>query len=150
MQAPVGPRVSKLLSAYYLGFDHPMKLRVWTWMRKVMGHRPLTVRYCSSGWISLDERDFVQRCVLEQGLYEPEVWDALFASASESEVLWDIGSHIGTFAVRSMLDSRVAIVHAFEADRLTHSRLRHNVRLNASCQTRLLFDGFGLISDRDS
>src|SRR5207245_2543107 len=104
----LGPGTSRAMRAYYLGPDHPMKLRLWTWLRRSTGYPLLTVRYCGRGWIALDERDYVQRYVLTDGLYEPEVWEALFSSAWDSEVLWDIGAHVGTFTVRSMLDSRVA------------------------------------------
>jgi FkbM family methyltransferase len=130
MNPLLGLRLSRVLRHYYFGPDHPMKLRFWAWFRKSTGYPPLTTPYCDRGRLALDERDYVQRRVLTDGLYEPEVWQALFAFASASEVLWDVGAHVGTFAVRSMLDARVALVHAFEPDPVTRRRLQMNVDLN--------------------
>lgn len=94
-------------------------------------HALLTVPYGNGGVIALDERDWLQREILTQGFYEPEVWDALFEFASRSEVLWDIGAHVGTFTIRSLLDPRVACVHAFEPDPESNASLKQNVTLNA-------------------
>src|SRR2546426_1825414 len=135
MTRAVGHRLSQVLRAYYCGPDHPMKLRLWRWLRSVQRYRKLTVAYCSRGWLTLDERDLVQQYVLREGFYEPEVWEALFKFASASEVLWDIGGHIGTFTVRSALDSRVRLVHTFDPDPVTFEALESNVRLN-SLETR--------------
>src|SRR5262245_25797413 len=107
---------SRLLWTYHEGPDHPTKLRLWGWARRMSRHALLTVPYGNGGVIALDERDWLQREVLTRGFYEPEVWEALFAFASGSEVLWDIGAHVGTFTIRGLLDSRVACVHAFEPD----------------------------------
>ena len=68
--------------------------------------------------------------MLWEGFYEPEVWEALFAWGRNAEVVWDIGAHIGTFTVRSLLDRRVKSVHAFEPDPVTFERLKWNVALN--------------------
>jgi FkbM family methyltransferase len=113
-----------------------MKLRLWALARKATRYSRLTIPYCGRGWLALDERDLIQTHVLNDGLYEPEVWDALFSIASQSEVVWDIGAHIGTFAVRSMLDARVAFVHAFEPDPLTRRALQLNVDLNSDAPAK--------------
>ena len=131
MRGAVGRRLSQALRSYYCGPDHPMKLRLWGWLRNLQQHRKLTVTYCNRGWLTLDERDLVQRYVLREGFYEPEVWDALFKFATHSEVLWDIGGHIGTFTVRSALDCRVRLVHTFEPDPVTFEALENNVRVNS-------------------
>jgi FkbM family methyltransferase len=132
MARVVGPRLSRALRGYYFGPDHPMKLRFWSWLRRSTRYPLLTTPYCERAWLALDERDYVQRRVITEGFYEPEVWDALFSFASASEVLWDIGAHVGTFTVRSMLDPRVAMVRAFEPDPVTRTALQVNVALNRS------------------
>jgi FkbM family methyltransferase len=45
-------------------------------------------------------------------------------------VVWDIGAHIGSFAIQTLLDSRVKEVHAFEPDPLHADILRINLALN--------------------
>src|ERR1051325_1822340 len=143
----LGPRLSRLLADYYLGPDHPMKLRLWSWLRISTGHPLLKMPYCVRGWIALDERDYVQQRILSDGLYEPEVWEALFSFASDSEVLWDIGAHVGTFTVRSMLDSRVAVVHAFEPDPITLRALQLNVDLNRGLGSQCVICNLALGAD---
>src|SRR5437773_4539279 len=130
MPVAIGLRLSRVMLTYYFGPDHPLKLRLWSCLRKSTGYPLLTTPYCERGRLALDERDYVQRRIMTDGFYEPEVWEALFAVASESEVLWDIGAHVGTFTVRSMLDRRVAAVHAFEPDPVTRRSLELNVALN--------------------
>ena len=145
MSVAVGARASSILYRYYTGPDHPMKLRIWSWIRRSTGYAPLTIPYCGRGWIALDERDFLQREVLLGGLYEPEVWDALFSFAFEHEVLWDVGAHVGTFAVRSILDPRVSFVRAFEPSPPTRSALALNLRLNRGlgCDCRIHDEALG-------
>jgi FkbM family methyltransferase len=130
MSQVVKARLSQILYRYYTWRDHPMKLRVWRWIRSATGYPLLTVPYCGRGWIALDEREYIQGHVLRDGLYEPEVWESLFFFANDAEVVWDVGAHIGTFAVRSMLDPRVAAVHAFEPNPSVRSALELNVNLN--------------------
>ena len=126
----LGKRVSAILAAYYLGPDHPMKLRFFGKMRRATRYARLVVRYADIGWLSVDERDWVQRQVLATGFYEGEVWEALSKFAARSEVVWDVGAHVGSFAVRAMLDGRVREVHAFEPDPLNREGLMLNLALN--------------------
>lgn len=130
MARVAGRLVSRICEAYYLGPEHPMKQRVWRWLRRSLGYPRLTVRYAGGGWITLDERDVLQREILVSGLYEPEVWETLASFAHEAEVVWDVGAHIGSVAIRALLDERVREVHAFEADPLQAAVLAENLRLN--------------------
>jgi len=135
------------LYRYYAGPDHPGKLRLWRWLRNAIGPSRLTVPYCGRGWIALDETDLVQWEVLNNHYYEPEVWEALFSFASGSEVLWDVGAHVGTFSLRSMLDVRVAEVHAFEPDPLTREALELNVSLNKGLGSQCHIHGVAIGSE---
>jgi FkbM family methyltransferase len=130
MSRVLGAHTSRMLRAYYRSPDHLMKLRIWGWLRSAFGYPPFTISYCDGGRLIVDERDLVQRQVFLNGHYEPEVWDALFSFASRSEVVWDIGAHIGTFTVKSILDQRVATVHAFEPDPSVCRALERNVHIN--------------------
>jgi FkbM family methyltransferase len=91
----------------------------------------LTIRYQDAGWITLDERDYIQQQILRTGRYEPEVWDTLFSFAVQNEVVWDIGANCGSFAIESLLDHRVAALHLFEPDPLHAAILRLNLGLNS-------------------
>lgn len=107
-----------------------MKLRIWYGLYRLFGCPRLLVRYGKNGWITLDERDFVQRKVLTQGYYEPEVWDMLSLYMSNSEVFWDVGAHVGSVAIRALQDERIKEVHAFEPDPEQVAHLCLNTSLN--------------------
>jgi FkbM family methyltransferase len=126
----LGKNISRLLQAYYLAPDHPMKLRVWYGIHRMLGCPRLTIPYVKKGWITIDVKDFLQREILVTGYYEPEVWNALFQFITEDEVVWDIGAHIGSFAIRALLNVGVGEVHAFEPDPIQASILRTNLALN--------------------
>ena len=128
MLREVGPALSSLLTGYYRAPNHPCKLRIWAWIRRGFPGR-LTIPY-AGGRLSIDERDLLQRRILGEGFYEPEIYDALMAHASAGEVLWDVGANIGSFAVRGMLDGRIGKVLAFEPDPGNFSILQANVHRN--------------------
>jgi FkbM family methyltransferase len=126
----IGKRLSCLMRAYLLGPAHPMKLRFWGWLRKIQRSARLTVPYASGAWITLDDGDYLQWQVLVSGLYEPEVYEALFQHVHSDEIVWDVGAHIGTFSVRALSDPRVKEVHSFEPDPKNASLLTINLGLN--------------------
>lgn len=130
MPKTISKPLSQLLRTYYLGPDHPMKLRLWRWVRKTIATGCLTLPYDRAGSITLDETDWVQRHIFTTGFYEPEVWNTLSTYATREEVVWDVGAHIGSFAVRAMLDRRVKEVHTFEPDPANRDRLIANLALN--------------------
>jgi FkbM family methyltransferase len=128
----IGKRLSRILTAYYRGRDHPSKLRIWRRLRQLSAYSPLTVAYGNGGWIAIDERDWLQNFILAYGAYEPEVWDALERCASCDEVVWDVGAYVGSFALRAAQDSRVKCVCAFEPDPITLETLKSNLALNGN------------------
>jgi FkbM family methyltransferase len=131
----LGRNASWALSWYYSAPAHPMKLRIWTLLRRFLEYRRLTVPYFEKGWITVDERDYLQEMVLRTGRYEPEVWYSLAEVAKSDEIVWDIGANIGSFTICALLDSRIRKVHAFEPDPLHAEVLSYNVALNkGSCQ----------------
>lgn len=130
MPHAISPRLSHLLRAYHLGPDHPMKIRLWTIFRRATGYRRLTFPYAGSGWITVDERDYVQQQIYEFGAYQPEVWAAIAAVLRPGDVLWDVGAHIGAVSIHAALDSRVRTFHAFEPDPRQLAALRLNLALN--------------------
>jgi FkbM family methyltransferase len=93
----------------------------------------LTIPYFETGWITVDERDYIQEMILRTGRYEPEVWNSLAEVAESDEIVWDIGANIGSLTIRALLDSRIRKVHAFEPDPLHAEVLSYNVTLNRGC-----------------
>jgi FkbM family methyltransferase len=112
-----------------------MKLRLWRYVRQLLGYRPLTLDYGNGSWITIDERDWLQSSILSSGSYEPEVWAALARHAIADEVVWDVGAYIGSFALKASQDSRVKSVIAFEPDPLTFQILKRNLALNGDPAT---------------
>lgn len=107
-----------------------MKLRMWHWLRHAFGYRRLVVPYGTAGWITLDERDWLQRQIFVTGAYESEVWESMAAFLVAGDTVWDVGAHIGSFAVRALCDERVRVVHAFEPDPAHAQVLERNLALN--------------------
>ncbi len=129
-----GSTVQKLYYRYFLGPNHPMKLRICGYLRKVIKDGQVVISYHGSGKIAVDEQDHIGRYILKHGCYEPEVFETLMSFADTDEVVWDIGAHIGSFCIKCMMDPRVAITYAFEPFRQTFPLLARNVSLNTgSC-----------------
>jgi len=124
-------RLAYLLARYYLGLDHPGKLRIWRYLYRLFGHPAVIVNYAGEALLRLDYRDFVQAHILRNGYYEPEVWDVLSEFTTGADVLWDVGAHVGSVSIRAALDSRVQIVHCFEPHPQTGAALKRNLALNS-------------------
>jgi FkbM family methyltransferase len=122
--------ISRLLRAYYLGPNHPMKLRFWWTLRRVVGFPRLTMPYAGGGWITVNESDHLQGQIFTHGDYEPEVWETLARFANHNEVFWDVGANIGSVSIKALQDPRVAQVHAIEPDPLHADTLELNLSLN--------------------
>jgi FkbM family methyltransferase len=112
-----------------------MKLRLWRYVRQLSGYPALTLTYGAKGWITIDERDWLQSSIFAYGVYEPEVWAALAQYATRDEVVWDVGAYIGSFVLTAAQDSRVKAVCAFEPDPLTLRTLVSNLALNGNPAT---------------
>jgi FkbM family methyltransferase len=126
----LGAATSAVMAQYYNGPDHPSKMRIWQWLRAVQGHARLTLRYRQRGWITVDERDLIQRSILSTGQYEDEVIENLLSCAKESEVVWDVGANVGSFAVAAAVDPKIFEVHCFEPMPQTAALLALNLSLN--------------------
>jgi len=126
----LGQVLSKFLIQWYYGPDHPAKVRLWEQIWSLLGKPRLTIPYQEEARISVDIHDWVQKKIVEEGVYEPEVWEALAAHANENEVVWDIGGHVGGVAIRAALHPGVGAVHTFEPHPETYDALTTNIRLN--------------------
>ena len=126
----IGTWWQRFYYAYFLGPDHPMKLRICYYLRRLMKDGRVTIPYDGSGWITVDELEFIERHILLHGYYEPEVFETLMRFAQADEVVWDIGANVGSFSIRAMRDPRVALTCAFEPLPPTFTLLARNVAMN--------------------
>jgi FkbM family methyltransferase len=120
---------SQLLYRYYRAPDHPAKLRLLRYLEHLSGDRRIVcpTRYGFS--MALDKTDFVQRHILYDGEYEPEVTQVFREAFTPGDVFYDIGAHVGYYSCMA-LASGVKHVCSFEPDPLTNSVLRLNLELN--------------------
>jgi FkbM family methyltransferase len=135
---------SLLLWRYYHTRYHPFKREIYHWLRNRKKNSRVIMRYGSTGWIILDERDLVQEHIWRLGAFEPEVWDVLSSFAKKDEVFWDIGAHIGSVSIRALCDKRFREVHAFEPDPIPLKALKANIALNDNEPKRAFIHPFGL------
>src|SRR5688572_13952315 len=119
--------VSRILKAYFLSPDHPMKLRLWSLLRKSLNRPRLVIPYMKNGYITVDEQDWLQRQIFATGFYEHEVWCALSEFIDSNEILWDVGAHIGSVSIQAVLDPCVKEVHAFEPEPNRANILEFNI-----------------------
>lgn len=133
----LGPKTSRLLLGYYLGPNHPMKLRLWGYLMAALGNPRFTVDYFGKP-ITLDIRDWIQNEILVRGSFDSDVWEAMDAVATQDEVFWDIGAHIGSVALRAAGDRRFKEVQAFEPHPETFTALKKNTELNARWKEGIL------------
>lgn len=86
----------------------------------------LVVKLESSG------EDFIPTQLFWRGWlgYEPEVTEVFYALAKKSDVIMDVGAHIGFFSVLAAVVSPRSRVFAFEPLPRVYERLEKNVELN--------------------
>jgi FkbM family methyltransferase len=87
-----------------------------------------TVRLGPDLRICLDLREGIDRAIYLYGSYEPDSVSAFLSLIDPGDVVLDIGSHIGQYAL--LAAQRAGVVLAFEPNPETRDRLRANVDLN--------------------
>ncbi len=125
----LGTHSSQWMCRYFLGPDHPFKIRLVNNFFRWFQAR-ITVPYQTDLWITLDLSDGVQETILRYGAYEPEVGQSLMAEAQEGDVFWDIGANIGAVSLFAVGNSKIREVHSFEAHPKNFSVLKKNLTLN--------------------
>lgn len=125
----------RFLKAYYFAFEHPMKLRLWYGMLRMLGYPKIIIPFAENGRLQIDTRDCVDLYIFLHGIYEPEVWEALAACVESNEVFWDIGAYKGIFSVLAAHNPGVKEVHAFEPSPMNFQALQTNISLNAKDKT---------------
>ncbi len=95
--------------------------------RRIGRHRGVRLT-CGYRMIIYDPREYIQRCVLEYGAYEPGIAGVLAAILQPGDGFFDVGANVGHHSL--VAASRGARVHAFEPVPRLAERLRENFRFN--------------------
>ena len=75
-----------------------------------------------------DRQEFIQRQIIQYGIYEPEIGRIIDAVVKKGDIVIDIGANIGCHTLHCV--SRGAIVHAFEPVPHLAKALKANLHLN--------------------
>ena len=128
---------SKILVRYYRAPDHPAKLRVLRYLKVLSGNRRIITDTKHGFLMALDDMDLIQRIILFEGEYEPEVTELLRASFCPSDVFYDIGANIGYYSCLAAATGVETIV-SVEPDPINIAVLSLNMALNGFDAQRLL------------
>jgi FkbM family methyltransferase len=126
----LSPALSALLIQWYFGPDHPGKIRLWELLCRLLGRPRFTISYAQNAYLAVDPHDYVDKIIITEGFYEPEVWEQLSIFADGQDVLWDVGGHIGSMSIRAAEHPMVQKVHTFEPNPYTSRVLSMNVEMN--------------------
>ena len=108
--------------------DFPMRIRLLRWLTLLTqcGRVHATV---GSFQMALDQNDLVQRELLFDGVYEPDVSAFIIDAIRSDDVFYDIGANCGYYSLLAAANGCRNVV-AFEPDPLSLQVLRHNLALN--------------------
>jgi FkbM family methyltransferase len=120
---------SNLLSAYYRAFDHPFKMRIISLVENFIGPKRIVVKTKNGFHLAVDAADLIQRAILFDGIYEPELIDFFSRELSAEDVFYDIGSNVGYFS-KFALQKGCQYVVAFEPDPLNCELVKLNASLD--------------------
>jgi FkbM family methyltransferase len=66
----------------------------------------------------------------------------------EGGVIVDVGTNVGAFALKTLANTKKAIVHTFEPNPFIHKNFRNNVNLNKNIEKRLIVNSCALSNRR--
>jgi FkbM family methyltransferase len=122
----------QLLSAIIRSKDFPTRLRIYTLIRKFWGLDLLLYRTPSGLNLLLDVNDWVQSQIYYHGNYEIESLKLFKELSKNATVVFDIGSHIGQYALECAQEDkhRAKQIFAIEVNPKTFTYLLNNIQLN--------------------
>jgi FkbM family methyltransferase len=120
------------------GPGHPAKLRLLRWARSLLGLREIVVEAAPGVRFRLDDRDFVEREILQHGAYEPRTLALARRLLAGGRAFVDVGAHIGQYSLHAaaVLGPGGSVV-AFEPSPATAARLRANLALSGATTVAL-------------
>jgi FkbM family methyltransferase len=124
----------RFITFYHRLPNHYFKLRILEWLNKLFVEIPkkrLVIPYYNKTWLSINSHEYIDHTILIHGTYENEVFEKLMSFADKDEVLWDIGAHIGSFAIKAVTQPSIKKIYCFEPNPKTFELLKFNKELNA-------------------
>lgn len=122
----------RLLTRYYRADEHPAKLRLLAWVKRILAVDAVRVEVVPGVIMELDENDYVQREIITKGGYELtslKLFDRLVGGARG---FLDIGGHHGQYTLRAAraLAARNGRVFTFEPTPANAAALLRNAALS--------------------
>ena len=99
-------------------------------LRRLLGRPAIEVRTRYGALLTLHPEDYIDRIVLQEGFYEPEVFEALLPFFAPGVVLWDIGANFGLHSISAAVTEPALQIHSFEPNPPVLARLAAHARRN--------------------
>lgn len=111
--------------------DFPSKLRLVTFLRSFPVRSPKRLNFQTKfGFrMALDDLDYVQRKIQQEGAWEHELTELFNQHLRESDTFYDIGANVGYFSLFGVCVKRCR-VFAFDPDPLNCDLIRLNAEMN--------------------
>jgi FkbM family methyltransferase len=124
------PLRHRLFAAYMRTPDHPCKLRLARWLRRLLGLRRV-IAPTRQGLMELDPSDYVQIEILRYGAYETQTCRLFETLVREGDVVVDVGANVGQYSLlAARLCGASGRVLALEPNPAIFQSLRRNLELN--------------------
>lgn len=120
------------LTDRFLAFWARRRWRGFLTLRRLLRRPAIDVTARHGAVFTLHPEEYIDRIVLLEGFYEPEVLAALRPHLTPGAVLWDIGANFGLHATSAALVAPGIQVHAFEPNPVTFARLEAHARRNGT------------------
>jgi len=137
------PVVSSFLYNYYRWINHPSKLRILRYLETLLGDLRITAKTIYGFSMAVDKSDLIQRTILYDKLWEPDLSSILAQELTEQDIFLDIGANVGYFTCFA-LTFAVKQVIACDPDPLNCEILRLNLSLNGFDPNKVILIEKGL------
>ncbi|MDB6118647.1 MAG: methyltransferase [Verrucomicrobiaceae bacterium] len=121
--------VSSFFVSYIRSPDHPSKIRLIRILQNLLGRKRLIAPTIHGFRMALDDADYVQRCILHTGDWEPEISTLLWNEITPEDVFYDMGANIGFYLCLALQRGAKRAV-AFDPDPTNGPLLISNLGLN--------------------
>jgi FkbM family methyltransferase len=99
-------------------------------LQRLLRRPTIEIRTGRGVLFTLHPEDYIDRIVLHDGFYEPEVFDALASCFTPGAILWDIGANFGLHSISAAVADPSLQVHSFEPNPAVFARLEAHARRN--------------------
>lgn len=99
--APRLPLRHRLVSRYYRAAEHPGKLRLLGWLKRLLGVELVQAEIVPGVHMELDPADYVQREILFHGGYELPTLARFDLLLRDAAGFTDFGGHVGLYSLRA-------------------------------------------------